>query len=227
MKGETVSIPVAGRSPVSGILCVPTRHTPGNGTGVVLAHGAGNDMHNPLLTAIAEGLSEKGFPTLRFNFPYRERGGKSPDAYGVLTEAWRAAISFFSRHERAAPQAVIASGKSLGGRIASQMAAEDGLNADALIFFGYPLHAPGKKNRLKDEHLYAIRMPMLFFAGTRDTLCDVPSLERVVQKLTDAELCVVDGGDHSFNVPASLHTQKREVYAGIVVKTAAWLKKLA
>ena len=119
---------------------------------------------------------------------------------------------------------IIAAGKSLGGRVASQMAARGDLPAARLIFFGYPLHAPGKKDVLRDAHLYEIKMPMLFFAGTRDTLCDLTELKHVLCKLEASwDLEVIEGGNHSFDLPKSYETSEQDVYDRILNKSLEWL----
>ena len=112
----------------------------------------------------------------------------------------------------------------MGGRIASQMVADGRLPVEQLIFLGYPLHAPGKKERLRDQHLYRIKIPMRFFAGTRDQLCDLELLRGVLSRLTVPwDLEVIEGGDHSFNVPKSLHINPHEIYGRILDKFLVWL----
>ncbi len=119
----------------------------------------------------------------------------------------------------------MAAGKSLGGRIASQMVSEKKLPVERLIFLGYPLHAPGKKDSVRDGHLYEIPIPMLFFAGTRDQLCDLQLLRQVLSKLIAPwELELIEGGDHSFHVPKSYATDPTEIYELIVCRTVEWLR---
>jgi predicted alpha/beta-hydrolase family hydrolase len=163
---------------------------------VVCAHGAGNDMRNASLVAFAEGLTEEGIACLRFNFPYKERGSRAPDPPQVLLDAWRAA--FEEARTLGAP--IWASGKSMGGRIAS-MAVAEGMPAAGLIFLGYPLHPPGKTERIRDAHLDDVHVPMLFIQGTRDSFARWDLLEEVVKRLADrAVLHPIEGGDHSFRV---------------------------
>ena len=112
----------------------------------------------------------------------------------------------------------------MGGRIASQLAAAGILAFERLIFLGYPLHSPGKKDRLQDSHLYRISVPMFFFAGTKDRLCDLQILNQVLSKLIASwELETIEGGDHSFHVPKSYAVDPTEVYELIVCKTVEWL----
>ena len=219
MKTETLSIPV-GNDHVSGIVSYtePSKDK----TGIIIAHGAGNDMHNPLIVSVADGLSDSGYLTLRFNFPYTEKGKRAPDPQKNLVQTWQSVYQFLK--ENYDPSGIIAAGKSMGGRVVSQMVAE-GFEVDRLIFFGYPLHPPNKKEKLRDAHLYEIKIPMLFFAGTRDSLCDMELLNRVLKRLTASWfLEIIEGGDHSFKVPKSMNLTQQEVYTQILKKTMAWLK---
>jgi uncharacterized protein len=167
----------------------------------LVAHGAGAGMRSPFMDGVADGFSEGGVSALRFNFPYTEAGRKAPDRAPVLMDAWRAALDAGKGLADGVPLA--ASGKSLGGRIASMVAAEDGeaFPARALVFFGYPLHAPGRSDQPRDAHLPAVRVPMLFIEGTNDALATFGLMETLVARLSPlAHLHVVDGGDHSFRV---------------------------
>lgn len=224
MKGSHVTLKVSDKERVSGYLAVPDGFVAGQGTGVVIAHGAGNDMTNPLLVAFAEGLTGAGLVTLRFNFPYKEKGRKAPDPASKLYLTWTAAVDFLRNHKDAAPATLVAAGKSMGGRIAAQMAAAGELNADRLVFLGYPLHPPGRTEKLRDAHLYKIRIPMLYFAGTRDALCDLDLLNQVLDRITAPwDLEIIEGGDHSFKVLKSLGISQDEVQKGIIDRTIAWL----
>ena len=222
MKSEKVSILLDGGGKVSGILAVPESLK--EDKGIIFAHGAGNDMNHPLLVYLAEHLARAGLLTLRFNFLYREEGRNRPDGPEVLREAWDGAHRFLSGHPDR-PARIVAAGKSLGGRIASHMVAEGRLSVDGLVFLGYPLHAPGRKDSPRDGHLYGIGVPMLFFSGTRDALCDLELLRGVLVKLTAPwDLEVVEGGDHSFNVPKALSANPEEVHLRMLQKMLGWLK---
>lgn len=224
MKSKKIAITVAEGESVSAILTVPeTVHT-GQATGIIFAHGAANDMNTPLIVAVSEGLAQKGFVTLRFNFPYREKGRKSPDSQGKLVQTWKSVYDHMKSRSGHRIEKVIAVGKSMGGRVASQMAADGQMELDRLIFLGYPLHASGRKDRLKDEHLYRIGVPMLFFAGTRDPLCDLNSLNGVLKKLAcEWALEIIEGGDHAFRLPRSDPRTNKQVYAQVLTKCIAWL----
>jgi hypothetical protein len=158
-------------------------------------------MRNRLLEGAVQGLAEGGVSAMRFNFPFTEEGRRAPDRGPVLMEAWRAALEEAGR--RAAGLPLVAGGKSLGGRMASMLAAEDpeGFPCAAIVFFGYPLHAPGRSDQLRDAHLASVQVPMLFIQGTADALANFALMQEVVQRLgLRARLHVVEGGDHSFRV---------------------------
>ncbi len=225
MRGEKVTISIGEKEAVSGVLTLPEGNANGPLTCVAIAHGAANNMENPLLAYLADGLAGEGFATLRFNFSYREKGHKAPDSQKKLVHVWGCVFRFLMEESGLRPERFVAAGKSMGGRVASQMVAEGSLSADRLVFLGYPLHPPGKKEQLRDAHLYEISIPMLFFAGTRDTLCDLAQLKGVLGKLdTSWDLEVVEGGDHSFHLPKSFETEEAEVYERILNRTANWLR---
>jgi predicted alpha/beta-hydrolase family hydrolase len=169
---------------------------------IVVAHGAGAGMEHPFLTGLTAALNGLGVATLRFNFPYREAGRKFPDRPPVAIAAWRAAMAAAAeqaaKHQDTGP--LWAAGKSFGGRMAS-MAVADGMDAAGLIYLGYPLHPPGKPEKLRDEHLYGLATPMLFLQGSRDAFATPEILADVVSRIgPHAVLQWVDGGDHSFAV---------------------------
>ena len=142
---------------------------------MILAHGAGTDMSNPLLVAFHEGLAKCGFLTVRFNFPYKERGGRAPDRKPVLEACFRGVIDQVCADYR--PAQIVIGGKSLGGRMASHLAAGD-LAVDGLVFLGYPLHPSGKPDRLRTAHLSSIVAPMLFLPALeiRFVICTCSAL---------------------------------------------------
>jgi uncharacterized protein len=167
----------------------------------VLAHGAGAGMRHPFMVGVAESLVAGGVSVLRFNFPYIQARKKYPDRPPVLTEAWRAALD--EAAVRAEGKPLAAAGKSIGGRMASLVAAKDGeaFAARALVFLGYPLHAPGKSDQPRDEHLPNVRVPMLFIQGSSDPLATYSMIESLVERLGPlARLHTVEGGNHSFRV---------------------------
>jgi len=225
MNAETIRISVMGGEQVSAVLSLPESNRALGPVGVILAHGAGNDMHHPLLVSLSQGLVKAGYLTLRFNFLYREKGRKSPDHQNILEKTWTSVYQFLRDHPRYRPETIVAAGKSMGARVAAQMVAEGLWPATPLIFLGYPLHPPGKKEKLRDSHFDQIETPMLFFAGTRDSLCDLGALNRVLERLSASwELQVIEGGDHSFRLPKSADRTQDEIYQQILQKTLEWLE---
>ena len=169
---------------------------PADGPVIVVGHGAGAGMEHPFIVGFCEALAGEGLASLRFNFPYMEAGRRTPDQATNGVAAFRAA--FDAATERGDGRPVLAGGKSYGGRIAS-MAAADRMPARALVFLGYPLHPPGKPERIRDEHLYGLEIPMLFLHGTKDPFADPALLTAVVERLGDRTTLVeFDGAGHSF-----------------------------
>ncbi len=205
---------------VSGIVALPKARAD---TVVVLAHGAGNDMTAPLLVSVADGLAGHGFPTVRFNFPYTERGARAPDAAPVLERCYRAVLAHVRADRVLAARRVVIGGKSLGGRMASHVAAA-GEPVDGVLFLGYPLHPAGRPEQLRSAHLERIRAPMLFLAGTRDALCRLDLLRAAVKRLPRARLHVVEDGDHSFNVRKRSGRDPAAVLDEIVTASVEWLR---
>jgi predicted alpha/beta-hydrolase family hydrolase len=225
MNTETIRIPVMEGEQVSAVLSLPERNLASGSVGVILAHGAGNDMNHPLLGSLSQGLAKAGYLTLRFNFLYREKGRKRPDGQNILEKTWAGVYQFLRDHPRYRLDTILAAGKSMGGRVAAQMVAEGLLPVTHLIFLGYPLHPPGRKENLRDSHFDQIETPMLFFTGTRDSLCDLAALNRVLERLSVLwELQIIEGGDHSFRLPKSADRDQEAVYEQILQKTLAWLE---
>ena len=192
---------------------------------VVVAHGAGAGMEHPFMLGFTDGLNSLGIATLRFNFPYREAGRKFPDRPPAAIATWRAVMA--AAAERAAEHGdtgpLWAAGKSFGGRMAS-MAVAEGMEAAGLVYLGYPLHAPGKPEKLRDGHLYGITIPMLFLQGSRDTFATPALLEEVVARIgPSAVLQWLDGGDHSFAV-AGLKRSAAEVGASLAEPVARFIR---
>ncbi len=224
MISEKLTVELDGGETVSAILSGPDSSSPTGKTGLILAHGAGNDMHNPLIVAVADRLAAEGFATLRFNFLYKEKGRKSPDSQARLEHTWKRAWETMQTQNRFPVKRMVAIGKSMGGRVAAQMTAAGRLPVAALIFLGYPLHAPGKSDRLRDEHLYQIQAPMLFIAGTRDPFCNLAKLDGVLSRLPGPyDLEIVDGGNHSFGLPRSDERTESEIHDRIATKCLDWL----
>ena len=163
---------------------------------LVLWHGAGGDVDERSLVAVARAAAADGALVVRARFPYRLAGKRAPDRMPALLESARSAIAAARALPGAERRRLALGGRSMGGRVASMLVA-DGLPADALVFLSYPLHPAGKPEQLRDAHLPTIPCPMLFVEGDRDTLCDLALLRPVLERLgTRAELAVFPGADH-------------------------------
>ena len=192
----------------------------------VLAHGAGAGMAHPFMAAVASGLAMRGIATLRYQFPYMEKGSRRPDPPGVAHAAVRAAVA---EAARCCPGIrLVAGGKSFGGRMTSQAQAAAPLaGVDGLAFLGFPLHPSGKPSADRAKHLTEVQVPMLFLQGTRDNLAGMSWLEPVVKSLgRSASLHRVEGADHSFHVPARSGRNDGEVMNEVLDTLAAWIGAL-
>lgn len=210
---------------MSGVLAAPA---PGSGrarAAVVLAHGAGADMTNAFLSAVHEGLAARGALVLKFNFAYTEAGRRAPDPPARLLATYRAAVAWLDAQPAARGLPRLLGGKSMGGRIASHVAAA-GDPADGLLFLGYPLHPAGRPEQLRDAHLAGIQAPMLFIAGTRDALCDLELLAPVLARLgRRATLAVIADGDHSFHVRKSSGRDDAAATGEVIAAAAEWIAR--
>lgn len=225
MQCETIQIPIDTNLSVSANLTRPVGWQPGRGTAVILAHGAANNKENPILVAVGRTLAEAGILTLCFNFPYADRGKKTPDGQKRLEATWMGVIDWISNDPSCQPERLVAAGKSMGGRVASQLAATQRLAVDALIFLGYPLHAPGRKDKLRDAHLPAITQPMLYINGSRDSFCDLSLLKPILNRLSPPpELVIIDNASHSLDLPKSQAHEQAHCHTKIANHCLRWLK---
>ncbi len=193
----------------------------GGETALLLGHGAGGTRKTPFLVRLAEAVARSGRSVVLFNFPYADAGRRAPDRPQMLEAAVRAALA----HAREAwgAKRVVVGGKSMGGRIASQVVAQGEL-ADGLLLLGYPLHPPGQPTKLRDAHLPLLGCPLLFVQGTRDALARFDLMAPLVRRLgSQATLYGVEGGDHSFAVPKRAGRTEAEVETGIASAVVAWL----
>lgn len=190
-----------------------------------LAHGAGAGMLHRHMAATADGLEERGIATLRYQFPYMEKGGKRPDPPPVAHAAVRAAAAEAAK--RAGKRPLFAGGRSFGARMTSQAQAKDPLaHVRGLVFFAFPLHPSGKPGVDRADHLNDVAVPMLFLQGTADTLAEMELLKPVVAGLGDrATLVLAEDADHSFHVPARTGRKDPEVFAGLLDDAAAWMTR--
>jgi predicted alpha/beta-hydrolase family hydrolase len=218
-KPTSVSIAVDAASRVSGLLWVPANTR----ACYVLAHGAGAGMTHPFMAAVAEGLAAHGLATLRYQFPYIERGSKRPDSPKLAQATVRAAVAEAARLASGLP--LFAGGKSFGGRMTSQAQAELPLpGVLGIVFLGFPLHAAGRPSANRGAHLFDVRVPMAFLQGSRDKLADLSILGPLVEQLgPHASLKVFDDADHSFHVPARSGRKDADVRAEMLETIAAWV----
>ncbi|MCA1709414.1 MAG: alpha/beta fold hydrolase [Actinobacteria bacterium] len=187
---------------------------------LVLAHGAGASMDSDFMKFFAHELADDQRAVARFNFAYMEQGRRSPGP-AKASEATFTDVLAHLRDELS-PRSVFIGGKSYGGRIASHIASA-GADVDGLVFLGYPLHAPGRPENMRDDHLYGIRCRMLFVEGTRDPFCPLATLEKVRQKLSDSALLVVEDGDHSLKVRNSSGRDSRDAWQQAVSGIREWM----
>jgi predicted alpha/beta-hydrolase family hydrolase len=190
---------------------------------LVLAHGAGANQKHPFMVSAATGLAERQVTTTTFNFSYTEEGRRVPDPAPKLEACFRDVLS----HLRAtgSDRAVFLGGKSMGGRMASHLAAA-GEPTQGLVFLGYPLHPPGKPERLRSEHLARIRAPMLFIQGARDSFGTPEELRPVLAGLSaEVSIFPIDDGDHSFKVPKRAGRSEGEVMAAVLDRVAAFVRE--
>lgn len=221
-KAKPVTIQVSDDQRVSGLLQVPRDAQ----ACYVFAHGAGAGMTHPFMAAVADGLAERGIATLRYQFLYMEQGSKRPDSPKLAHAAVRAAAQEAANRLPELP--LFAGGKSFGGRMTSQAQAASPLpGVRGLVFFGFPLHPPGKPSTERAKHLFDVSVPMLFLQGTRDELADLALLEPLCRELgTRATLKLITDADHSFHVPGRSGRKDPDVRAEIMDTMAEWLGRI-
>ena len=241
---EELSIRVNERDRVSALLYAASKQDR-VGTTVILGHGAGANQLSPFMRLFASGLAERGFDAMTFNFVYLEQGRRVPDPKAKLESCYSAVIEKAREHKKLKGNRLAIGGKSMGGRIASQVAAGEndralpdgrasansvsGRSASteiaALICLGYPLHPPGRPDKLRDAHLKDIRAPILIVQGSRDAFGAPEELREVIKRLhLPATLHVIEGGDHSFKVPKGLGVPQAQVYENVMDEIARWLR---
>ena len=215
---ETVTIAVSQAHTVSGLLCRPARPR----ACCVLAHGAGAGMAHPFMQAIAAGLATRDIATLRYQFPYMEKGSKRPDAPELAQGTVRAAVAQAALLAPTLP--LVAGGKSFGGRMTSQAHAISPLpGVHGLVFIGFPLHRANRPSDERADHLSHVRIAMLFLQGARDALAQAELISSVADRLGDrASLHLIAEADHSFHVPARSGRTDAEVRSGLLDRLAAW-----
>lgn len=225
-EAEKLTVSISERDSVSALLyAAPKKNRAG--ITVLLGHGAGANQTSAFMRLFASGLAARGLDAMTFNFLYAEKGRGGPDPKPKLESCYRAAIEAARMHKKLRGNRIVIGGKSMGGRIASQVAAEDANDSAArlagLVFLGYPLHPPGNPEKMRDAHLKSIRAPMLFIQGSRDAFGLPEELRTVIERdRLPATLQVIDGGDHSFKVPKTSLLTQSQVYETTMEKIADW-----
>lgn len=226
---EQLKVSLNERDSVTALLYLAPRKNR-TGTTVLLGHGAGANQSSPFMRLFAGGLAERGLDAMTFNFLYMEQGRRVPDPNPKLEACYRAVIEAALGNKKLGGNRLVAGGKSMGGRIASQVAAEDANDSTltrarlaGLVLLGYPLHPPGRPEKMRDAHLKFIRAPMLFIQGSRDAFGQPEELNTVIKRDgLHATLQVIEGGDHSFKVPKTSPLTQQQVYATTMDQIAAW-----
>jgi len=218
-------IKLQGGGAVSAVVGLPQRFRPGRTPAVLIAHGAGAGMSSPFVSLVHTELARAGYVAIKFNFPYTEARRRRPDPRPVLESCYRAVLAAVAADRALLPPWIAIGGKSLGGRIASYLAAA-GAPVRGVFFLGYPLHPAAKPDQLRADHLPAVPVRMHFIQGTRDALCDLERLQEVLRGLPQATLHVVQGGDHSFRLPRRDGKPEQVVWADIVGSVVRWLAGL-
>ena len=204
------------------------------GVTLILGHGAGADQSSNFMKLFASGLADRGVDAMTFNFVYTEQRRGAPDPKAKLESCYRAVIEAALSEKLIKNNRLTIGGKSMGGRIASQVAAAACEKGEALakqiaglVFLGYPLHPPGNPAKLRVEHLPHLKMPMLFVQGTRDSLGSTEEIAPIVKKLKlPATIYVIEGGDHSFKAPKKFGRSQEEIYEAAMDAIAAWVEAL-
>ncbi|WP_205509220.1 alpha/beta hydrolase family protein [Longitalea arenae] len=216
MSSKRITIPVSSAvGKVSGVFTLPANAV----CVLTLAHGAGAGMDHSFMVNLSEALAAIGIGTLRFNFPFAENKKGRPDSPAVAHQTIEAAIQKAQELEPALP--LFASGKSFGGRMSSQYLSEHPeAPVQGIIFYGFPLHPAGKPSIDRSEHLKAVKVPMLFLQGTKDTLAQWDLIQEVCGGLKKAKLVKLEGADHSFKAG------KQDIMSLLVKATGEWVEKI-
>jgi predicted alpha/beta-hydrolase family hydrolase len=224
---ERVRLQITPREQVTA-MAYPAAAVDSAGICLLLAHGAGANQTSGFMVRFASALAARGIDTVTFNFIYSEDGRRIPDRNDKLELCYRKIIAAFHDghlQRNLGRQKLVIGGKSMGGRIASQVAAATADDIAGLVLLGYPLHPPGRPEKLRAKHLPDVRAPMLFVQGSRDSFGTPDELGPIIKQLkTTVELCVVEGGDHSFKVPKRAATPQEQVYESVLDEIERWLR---
>ena len=196
------------------------------GMTLILGHGAGGGQTGSFMVTFATELAARGIDAVTFNFFYAEHRRGAPDKNDLLEACYRAVIQAVRKHPKLRRNKLAIGGKSMGGRIASQVAASGVSDIAGLVFLGYPLHPPGRPEQLRAKHLPDIKSPMLFVQGSRDTFGTADELRKVMNEFNaPAELFVIESGDHSFKVPKSSGSTQDAVFESVQDEITRWLRE--
>lgn len=224
---EELAVRVNDKESVSALL-YPAAKKIRAGLTALLGHGAGANQLSGFMRMFARGLAERGLDVMTFNFIYMEQGRSVPDQKPKLEACFRAVIETIAKHRKLKNNRLVVGGKSMGGRIASQVVAareEEPLAMDisGLVFLGYPLHPPGNPAKLRVEHLEHIKKPMLFVQGTRDALGTPDEIRPFVKDLRPpAKIYAIEGGDHSFKAPKKFGLPQEQIYENAMDEIVSW-----
>jgi len=221
---EKINVKVNDTDSVTALLYPAAKKTK-SGTTIILGHGAGSNQLSPFMQLFASGLAERGLDALTFNFVYMENRKGAPDTKAKLEACYSAVIDAATSHKKLKGNRLLIGGKSMGGRIASQVAATGDERIAGLVFLGYPLHPPGQPQKLRTDHWPSIKAPMLFVQGTRDAFGTPDEINPILKKLKlKASMYVVETGDHSMKVQKSAGVGQDEVYQRVMDKIVEWCR---
>ena len=219
-----ITVQVTETDAVSALL-YPAAKKNRRGITLILGHGAGANQSSGFMRLVANGLAGRGLDVMTFNFVYSERGRGAPDPKAKLEACYAKVIDAAAKHKALKGNKLAIGGKSMGGRIGSQVAAAGSSEISALVFLGYPLHPPGNLEKMRDAHLPEIKAPMLFLQGARDAFGTTAEIRAVINKhKLKATLYAIEGGDHSFKVPKSVGLTQEQVYELVMDEIARWLQ---
>jgi predicted alpha/beta-hydrolase family hydrolase len=230
-EADNLTIQVNDKEAVSALIYPPDKKNHA-GITVVLGHGAGANQTSGFMRLFAKGLASRGLDVMTFNFIYMEQGRSVPDQKPKLEACFRSVIGAALKHKQFKKNRLVIGGKSMGGRIASQVMAEAGKEAFAenvagLVFLGYPLHPPGNPEKLRVEHLDQIHKPMLFVQGTRDALGTPEEIQPYIKNLRPAaKIYSIEGGDHSFKSPKKFGVPQEQVFEAAMDEIDRWVRSI-
>ena len=230
-EAESLTVDVNDKEAVTALL-YPAVKKDRAGLTIILGHGAGANQTSGFMRTFAKGLASRGFDVMTFNFVYMEQGRSVPDQKHKLEGCFLAVIAAALKHKKLKNNRLILGGKSMGGRIASQVMAGEERESIAedvagLVFLGYPLHPPGQSTKLRVEHLEHIKKPMLFVQGTRDALGSPDEIKPHIKSLRPApKIYSIEGGDHSFKAPKKFGKPPDQIFEAAMDEIDSWVRSI-